>query len=387
MKRAISLLMILLLMLSFSATALAENSEAEAITLRVSGELGSGDFVYDSMKKEDDMLVVNVTVKNSEGMTMPQIRVHDVISDTWYDAIDCDMSFSGSSAGEMILTGLVYHIYYSPKELPDRIELDVGNMDFQTLWLSDEAAAEDGKIPKEVVGTWRGSGMHSSGYGNPIDLTVRIEADGSGEFTFVQGDYQETGDFTLNYTDNRFSLSPKEKGNNSEGTWALEDGILTLDISTPLPDGRIFTYTVACEKAEPEEQPWPSNGAIWRADSLGEGMELKIDVNQPSGTGMHIKIYRNKTELVAMLFVGGSGSATVSLPGGMYTIKDGTGEIWYRPEESFGDSGNYEVMSFDGGATEVELEAGYSYVISINVKSISPDADSVGSKETSHDAF
>ena len=133
--------------------------------------------------------------------------------------------------------------------------------------------------------------------------------------------------------------------------------------------------------------PFPDTGEIWRADELAEQTELTVKVSQDDEQGMHIKIYRDGTELVTMLFVGGSGSVTTSLPAGSYTIKAGTGRKWYGPEESFGDSGSYEVMTFDGGASEVGLQAGYAYTLSVNVESLSPDADSVGSRRTTHAAF
>ena len=162
----------------------------------------------------------------------------------------------------------------------------------------------------------------------------------------------------------------------------------------PIPAGLAGTsYAGAAASPKPadasaaEAKSWPSNGEIWQADGLNKQTELTVRVNQPSDLGMHIKIYRDGTELVSMLFVGGTGSATASLPGGSYTIKDGTGKTWYGPDDSFGSAGDYEVMTFDGGSSLVTLDSGYAYTITVNVQSASPDADSVGSRSTSYSSF
>jgi len=133
--------------------------------------------------------------------------------------------------------------------------------------------------------------------------------------------------------------------------------------------------------------PWPSNGVIWKDSALGGGTELTIKVNQASDLGMLIKIYKDGTQPAAQLFVGGTGSATVSLPSGIYTIKDGTGKTWFGPEESFGSTGSYEIMTFEGGASETELESGYGYTITINVTFSLPNSETVNSRDISYDAF
>lgn len=133
--------------------------------------------------------------------------------------------------------------------------------------------------------------------------------------------------------------------------------------------------------------PWPSTGVVWKDSALGGGIELTIKVNQAPDSGMHIKIYKDGTQPAAQLFVGGTGSATVSLPSGIYTIKDGTGRTWFGPEESFGNTGSYEIMTFEGGSSETELEYGYGYTITINVTFSLPDSETVNSRDISYDAF
>ena len=142
------------------------------------------------------------------------------------------------------------------------------------------------------------------------------------------------------------------------------------------------------ERAEKCVQPWPSTGQLWKDSSLGAGTQLTVKVNGEPDVGMHVKIYQENGNLAAMLFIGGSGSASTWLPGGTYTIKDGTGTDWYGQEDSFGYYGDYEVMTFDDyGTTEVDLQSGYSYTITINVQNASPDASNVGSMYDDYEDF
>ncbi len=128
--------------------------------------------------------------------------------------------------------------------------------------------------------------------------------------------------------------------------------------------------------------------AFWKDNSLGAGTQLTIKVNGEPDVAMHVKIYQKNGNLAAMLFIGGTGSASTWLPGGTYVIKDGTGRDWYGQEDSFGYYGDYEVMTFDDyGTTEVDLQAGYSYTITINVQNASPDASNVGSMYDDYEDF
>ena len=142
------------------------------------------------------------------------------------------------------------------------------------------------------------------------------------------------------------------------------------------------------ERAEKCVQPWRSTGQLWKDNSLGAGTQLTIKVNGEPDVAMHVKIYQKNGNLAAMLFIGGTGSAPTWLPGGTYVIKDGTGRDWYGQEDSFGYYGDYEVMTFDDyGTTEVDLQAGYSYTITINVQNASPDASNVGSMYDDYEDF
>ncbi len=132
----------------------------------------------------------------------------------------------------------------------------------------------------------------------------------------------------------------------------------------------------ADELAENCIQPWPKNGEVWRKDGIGKGdMELTIDVNQPDGTAYFARLYLDG-EHVSDLFVGGTGSATVRLPGGNYTIKDGSGSTYFGVREMFGRYASYETLEFDDeGTTVAYLQKGHSYVLSINIAETERDPD------------
>ena len=135
----------------------------------------------------------------------------------------------------------------------------------------------------------------------------------------------------------------------------------------------------ATELAQQCEQPWPKTGELWREPSMrGGNMELTFRISQDPDEGFLVKLYKNG-QPVSYAFIYGSGSVTLTLPGGKYVIKDGSGSVWYGLKESFGGYGSYETMIFDEfGTEEVTLQSGHAYTISVNVSS--SGGESVGSE-------
>ncbi len=148
-------------------------------------------------------------------------------------------------------------------------------------------------------------------------------------------------------------------------------------------------YPDAEDRAAACVQPWPKTGQLYKNPSVsGSSAKLSVKVNaSDEDTAMLVKIYTKDDVLARMLFIGGSGEASTSLPAGIYVIKDGTGKTWYGEEEAFGDEGNYEVMTFDGGEREVELKKNHSSTITINVQKADPNADSVGTRNEKWEDF
>ena len=109
------------------------------------------------------------------------------------------------------------------------------------------------EIPRELAGKWQGTGTPKNG-GPSIDLTAEINADGSGQYTFEQAGYRESYPFTVSSSDSTFSVDiPATSGLGSvAGTWALEDGVLVLDITTTFPNGRTYSYIARCERVTEE---------------------------------------------------------------------------------------------------------------------------------------
>lgn len=119
---------------------------------------------------------------------------------------------------------------------------EVLDVEAMTLVFEDAAA-----LPAEYVGSWRGEA-------NGIALAFTVAADGTGEYTFHQGGYSESYPFALNAGDNTFIVAV-ENGSKAgiataEGSYTYADGILTLTVNATLESGRIFTYTVPCERVE-----------------------------------------------------------------------------------------------------------------------------------------
>lgn len=105
-------------------------------------------------------------------------------------------------------------------------------------------------IPPELVGTWKGTGKPVGG-GSAISLEFVINADGTGSYTFQQAGYQESRPVTLTSADASFSVDIPENdplgATKCEGTYAYENGVLTLHITTTFSTGRQFEYIVECE--------------------------------------------------------------------------------------------------------------------------------------------
>jgi hypothetical protein len=104
----------------------------------------------------------------------------------------------------------------------------------------------DAAVPAEYVGDWAGSA-------DGIDLAFTIHADGSGVYTFTQGDYSESYGVTLTTGSETFAADiPKDNKSQitaCEGTYAYADGILTLQVKTTFANGREMAYTIPCEPA------------------------------------------------------------------------------------------------------------------------------------------
>ena len=126
------------------------------------------------------------------------------------------------------------------------------------------------------------------------------------------------------------------------------------------------------ERAAQCPQPRPWTGELWHNGYMySSAMYLTFTVNSyDEDTAMYFEVYTYDGYLASALFINGSGSATTSLPGGVYYVKDGTGETWYGMNEAFGRYGNYEYMEFneyDGYPYLTNLYSGYAWTISVNV--------------------
>lgn len=136
-------------------------------------------------------------------------------------------------------------------------------------------------------------------------------------------------------------------------------------------------------RAEACVQPWPKNGQIYKNSSVkGSGSKLIVKVNaRDEELAVLVKVYTEDGVLARMMFIGGSGKASTSLPAGTYIVKDGTGRQWYGEKDSFGEDAYYEVMTFDAsGSQELKLRKNYETTITMNVQESDSKGDSVGSE-------
>ncbi len=142
-----------------------------------------------------------------------------------------------------------------------------------------EEGTED-PVLQELAGTWEGTGNPAGG-GNPIQLSIILNPDGTGSYTFEQGGYVESYPITVGHADGTFEADiPKDNllGITScGGTYELEGEILHLSIETGFGSGRVFRYSAECTRtagAEPgETEETPERDPVLAAvlDALGEG--------------------------------------------------------------------------------------------------------------------
>ncbi len=116
---------------------------------------------------------------------------------------------------------------------------------------SPSPETSENTVSEELVGTWEGTGEPVGG-GTPLSLKVTIEADGTGIYIFEQEEYTESYPITMTGADERFTVDiPADNTlgiTQSSGTYSLEDGILTLHITTEFASGGEYEYIVSCER-------------------------------------------------------------------------------------------------------------------------------------------
>ncbi len=109
-------------------------------------------------------------------------------------------------------------------------------------------------IPDELVGQWKGQGAPTYGGISTIDLTVTVNADGTGtgEYTCYEGSFNADYPFSISYDDSSFSVDIPTNATiaSCEGTWALADGELKLRITGAYASGTSYYYTASCKKVD-----------------------------------------------------------------------------------------------------------------------------------------
>jgi len=150
--------------------------------------------------------------------------------------------------------GTAKFIFNDVTKMPDELQLlPTRGSGRVTMWQAGDPVPGAAVIPEELAGTWSGTGTPKGG-GPAIDLTATINADGTGEYTFVQSGYTESYPISVASADNSFTVDVPADNYLSiskvEGTYTLEDGTLLLDITTTFTTGSTYSYTAACTKEE-----------------------------------------------------------------------------------------------------------------------------------------
>lgn len=158
--------------------------------------------------------------------------------------------------------------------IPKNADIDGLQLVFQS-----EGSAAASSIPKVFVGTWEGFAPDIT-----LHLTFVVNADGSAQYIFKQGDYTESYDVTLSVTTETFTVTVPEENqldiSTCEGTYQLEGDVLTLNVSTNFKSGRVYKYTVSCTRVDnPEVATDTSTDAmdsVTLTTAAGEKLVLSI---------------------------------------------------------------------------------------------------------------
>ena len=113
---------------------------------------------------------------------------------------------------------------------------------------------------------------------------------------------------------------------------------------------------------------WPEDGLIWQKDSSRGSHKLVIKASgQRYNSASVYKIYKkSNNKLVATLFIGAEGKASVKLAGGEYYMRLGTGSTWYGDNELFGDEVVFDRFEFYNGDTTFNMSKYSTYTITID---------------------
>lgn len=146
---------------------------------------------------------------------------------------------------------------------------------------SAENSETSENIPVEYIGQWEGST-------GDISLSFDLDANGKGVYTFEQRGYVESYDFTLEVGTETFSVQIPNNNKlgiaECEGTYEYSDGVMTLDIRTTFSDGRVFEYTVSCEKNDPTAT-WSKSAEFYASQAPEQGSENPVVTRDTNDDG------------------------------------------------------------------------------------------------------
>lgn len=265
MKKLLATVLILSLLIALPALAAAGAS--------VTFENRTYILNYEGAEIEDGKLQVKVS---GFGSTLPMRKGQFVII-AWAAAVINGKEVRASSvkAG----SDGVYAFCCDTDSLPEKVLIYSHEDENNPILLWEGGAGSAAMaVPEELVGEWRGTGKPKNG-GPSIELSATINADGSGEYVFIQDDYRENYPFTITSDGNRFSVDVPATSQlgSVDGSWALDEGVLKLDITSTFLRGGSYSYTAECKKvsgakeskaADPGAEAPAWAGRDWQLDSL-----------------------------------------------------------------------------------------------------------------------
>ena len=243
MKRAVSVITALVVILAaVSAFAVEAGSyEWNGYTIEVKETSTSSMFAPAGMT--EDEYCVTLSLNFDEALNADDEQKHALYAEAYL----ADPQGNTYTPGTWLSSDAGHtYLYAIPKSIA------IEELSFVPGGGTGSTSGAEAVIPDDLAGTWHGTGTPKGG-GPSIDLSATINADGTGDYTFIQSDYTESYPFTISASDNTFSVDiPQDNLLNiskCEGTYTFEDGVLHLDITTTFASGSSYSYTAECTKA------------------------------------------------------------------------------------------------------------------------------------------
>ncbi|MDR0416674.1 MAG: hypothetical protein LBH76_05050, partial [Propionibacteriaceae bacterium] len=133
-------------------------------------------------------------------------------------------------------------------------------------------------------------------------------------------------------------------------------------------------YEDAAERAEACALPFPATGELYHHEGyVSSAVTLVIDGSDMTTPAL-VKVYDGST-LVLTLAVNAGTTISADLPSATYLFTEAYGQRWFGDTDLFGADAKYFTMNWSDGPTEVLIESGHRFTITLNPRANGPSIE------------